>query len=179
MEDLIARYGLFAIGLGAGVEGEPFALAGGVLAHRHWLPLHGAMLAAITGSCLVDQFWFHLARHVRHGRMVRSIVTRPAFQRSLALIERHPVVFILLFRFAYGLRAITAVAVGASRMPTRQFVLLNIVAASVWGVGFTWLGYRAGPVLDAVQMRYGMGMTLASVGVAVVIAVLLVRATGR
>lgn len=175
MEAAIAHYGLLAIFLGAGVEGEPFALAGGVLAHRHWLPLWAAGLAAIMGSCLIDQGWFHLSRNFRHSRAVQAVTARPAFRRSLALIERNPVLFVLLFRFAYGLRAITAVAVGASQMPTRQFVAINIVAAIVWGAVFTGLGYSAGPVLEAVQARYGWGMTALSVGVSVLIVVLLVR----
>jgi len=172
---LIAHYGLLAIFFGAGIEGEPFALAGGVLAHRHWLSLQAAMLAAVAGSCAVDQMWFHLSRTMRHSALVRRITRRGAFERSLALIERHPARFVLLFRFAYGLRAVTAVAVGMSAMPTRRFVLLNMAAAAVWGVAFTALGYAAGPALEAAQARYGWGMTGVSLGVSGLVLWLLLR----
>lgn len=175
MEGLIARYGLLAIFVGAGVEGEPFALAGGVLAHRHWLGLHAAMLAAIGGSFGVDQMWFHLSRNLRGNAWVRKIAARPAFARSLALIERHPARFVLLFRFAYGLRAVTAVAVGASSMPARLFVALNVVAALAWGLAFTALGYAAGPALEAMQARYGWGLTAMSLGVSALVLMLLLR----
>jgi membrane protein DedA with SNARE-associated domain len=175
LEALIAHYGLLAIFLGSGIEGEPFALAGGVLAHRQWLSLHGAMLAAIGGSFGVDQMWFHLSRNLRGNAWVCKVAARPAFGRCLAMIERHPARFVLLFRFAYGLRAITAVAVGTSAMPTRLFVLLNIVAAVVWGTLFTALGYAAGPVLEAMQARYGSGLTLVSVGVSVLVLAMLLR----
>jgi membrane protein DedA with SNARE-associated domain len=175
LEALIARYGLLAIFLGSGIEGEPFALAGGVLAHRHWLSLHAVMLAAIAGSCAIDQMWFHLSRNLRHAGLVQRIAARPAFRRSLALIERNPARFVLLFRFAYGLRAITAVAVGMSGMSTRLFIVLNIAAAIVWGILFTALGYGAGPVLEAAQARYGLGLTALSVGVSGLVLVLLLR----
>ncbi len=39
LDALIVRFGLPAVFIGAGIEGEPFAIAGGFLAHRHLVPL--------------------------------------------------------------------------------------------------------------------------------------------
>ncbi len=141
---MIARYGLLAIFVGSGIEGEPFALAGGVFAHRQWLSPYAVALTVIAGAFCVDQFWFHLSRNFRQSRLVQKVVQRPAFRRALDLIERHPVLFVLLFRFAYGLRAVATVAIGASAVPKKQFILLNFVAATVWGMLFTGLGYALG-----------------------------------
>lgn len=163
MEGLVLRYGVIAIFLGAGIEGEPFALAGGVLAHRHWLPAWVAIAAAIAGALAVDQGWFHLSRYFRRNRMVQRVMLRPAFARSLELIERYPARFILLFRFAYGLRAVAPVAIGTSRVTERLFVPLNIVAAIVWGAGFTAAGYLIGPAFEAAEARYGTGIAIATV----------------
>lgn len=179
LEDLIARYGLIAICLGSGIEGEPFALAGGVLAHRRWLSPYAVMAAAIAGSFLVDQFWFHLARNAQRSRVVRSIVGRAAFRRALGLIERHPARFVLLFRFAYGLRAITAVAVGSSRMPAGRFVALNIVAATIWGSLFSLLGYALGPVLEQAAARYGLGATVLALAGSIAVVALVLRYSRR
>lgn len=164
LEKLILHYGLVAIFVGAGIEGEPFAIAGGVLAHRHWLRFDTAIFAAIGGSCLIDQFWFHVSRHFRGNRIVQSVARRPAFARSLALVERHPVWFVLLFRFAYGLRAVAPVALGASRVSARLFVPLNMAAAIIWGALFTGLGYAFGPIFEAAEARYGSSITLALAG---------------
>ena len=163
MESLILHYGVIAILLGAGIEGEPFALAGGVLAHRHWLPMSIAVTAAIGGSFMIDQLWFHLSRHYRQSRLVRRVAERPAFARSLDLIERHPVAFVLLFRFAYGLRAVAPVAIGASRLSMGWFVPLNLLAAIIWGTLFTALGYLVGPAFEAAEARYGTGIAIATV----------------
>lgn len=167
MEALVLRYGVVAIFLGAGIEGEPFALAGGVLAHRHWLPTWLAIGAAICGAVTIDQFWFHLSRHFQRSRLVRRVVQRPSFARALALIERYPVRFVLLFRFAYGLRAVAPVAIGASRVPTRLFVPLNIAAAIVWGCLFTAGGYFVGPAFEAAEAHYGAGIALAAICISV------------
>ncbi len=158
MEAIIIRYGFIAIVLGAGIEGEPFALAGGVLAHRHLMPLWGAVLAAFAGSCLIDQAWFHLARRVRTNRWVRSVQHRPAFARCLEILERHPIWFVLLFRFAYGLRAVAPVAIGMSQVKTRLFVPLNMISALVWSSLFTGLGYLAGPLFDQIWKRFAPGV---------------------
>ena len=57
IETLIIRYGVAAIFVGAGVEGETSVVAGGVLAHRHLIPLWAAMAAASTGSFVADQLY--------------------------------------------------------------------------------------------------------------------------
>ena len=175
LESLILRYGVVAILLGSGVEGEPFAIAGGVLAHRRWMPVGTALLAAIGGSWLIDQFWFHLSRHFRQSRMVVSITRRPAFERALDLIDRRPVWFILLFRFAYGLRAIAPVAIGASRVSASLFIPLNIVAAIVWGTLFTGAGYLAGPGFEAAEARYGSSITIGTICLSVAVFVIAFR----
>lgn len=175
LEHLILRYGFIAIFMGAGIEGEPFALAGGVLAHRHWLSPLAAALASIGGSCFVDQLWFHLSRHYRRSPVVQRVAQRPAFARSLLLIERYPVWFVLLFRFAYGLRAVAPVAIGASHLSSRRFIPLNVVAAIGWGTVFTALGYWIGPQFEAAEARYGTGVAVATIGVSVLVLVLALR----
>jgi membrane protein DedA with SNARE-associated domain len=172
LEGLILHYGVIVLFLGAGIEGEPFALAGGILAHRHWMSPWTATLAAIGGACFVDQLWFHLSRHYRQSRIVQHMVERPAFKRSLDLIERYPVRFVLLFRFAYGLRAVAPVAIGASCVPTRLFVPLDILSSIVWGCAFTAAGYLIGPAFEAVQARYGTGITIATLGLSALVLVI-------
>lgn len=163
METLVLRYGVIAILLGAGIEGEPFAIAGGVLAQKHWM--HGwiALAAAIGGAIAVDQFWFHLSRYFRDNRLVRRVMDRPAFARSLELIERYPVRFTFLFRFAYGLRAVAPVAIGTSRVPERLFVPLEILAAVVWGAAFTGAGYLVGPAFERIEASYGNTIAIVTI----------------
>ncbi|HEX7872442.1 MAG TPA: DedA family protein [Sphingobium sp.] len=179
MEDLIVRYGLIAIFLGSALEGEPFALAGGVFAHRQWVSPHAAVLATVGGAFLVDQFWFHLSRVFRDSRLVQSVARRPAFGRSLLMIERHPVRFILLFRFAYGLRAVAPVAIGASQVSARVFMALDMVAAMLWGGLFTGLGYLLGPALESAAHRYGTALTLAGVGLSLFVLFLVIRKAAK
>ncbi len=144
IESFIAQYGLAAIFLGAAFEGETSVVTGGLLAHQHLLPLWGSAAAAVIGSFAADQLFFFAGRHYRDTERVRRIAEKPAFAKALDTLERHPTIFILGFRFLYGLRTISPIAIGTSHVPARTFVVLNAISAAVWGVLFTILGYVFG-----------------------------------
>ncbi|MDB5703498.1 MAG: hypothetical protein JWN66_614 [Sphingomonas bacterium] len=144
IEALIARYGLAAIFLGAGVEGETCVIAGGVLAHRHLLPLSAAIVAAAAGSFVADQLFFAGGRYFREHPRVRAMAKKPGFAKALVTLERHPVLFVMGFRFLYGLRTVSPIAIGTSHIRTRTFLLLNALAAALWGSLFTGIGYGFG-----------------------------------
>jgi membrane protein DedA with SNARE-associated domain len=177
---IIARYGLAGIFVGAGIEGEAVVVTGGILAHKGLVPLWGAMIAAAAGSCTVDQIYFFLGRYFRHYPWVRRLTERPAFSRATAFLERHPTAFIFGFRFIYGLRTISPIAIGTTHVETRRFVILNKLAAAIWGPLFTLLGYAFGKAIDPILHRlqtgaiYALGGALA-VGALIAVIVWLVR----
>jgi membrane protein DedA with SNARE-associated domain len=144
IESLITRYGLAAIFLGAGFEGETSVVTGGLLAHQNLLPLVGAGIASATGSFAADQLFFFIGRRYRDTARIRQMIARPAFARALRTLDRHPAAFILGFRFLYGLRTISPVAIGTSQVPARTFIVLNAISASVWAALFTGVGYVFG-----------------------------------
>ena len=149
-ELLIAKYGLLAVFLGAGIEGETIVILGGVFAHRHLLTFWEAAAAAATGSFIADQVFFFTGRHARRWPRIQKIVGRPAFQRATRLLERHPASFIFAFRFIYGLRTISPVAIGMSDVPTGKFIAVNAVAAVIWGTVFTTIGYLFGQGIEQI-----------------------------
>jgi membrane protein DedA with SNARE-associated domain len=169
---LLHHYGLAALFLGAGIEGEAVAVTGGILARKGDFPLAAAMAAAAAGSFMVDQIWFHLGRHFAHHRFVARFTERPAFARALHFIEHHPIAFCFAFRFIYGMRTVSPIAIGASEVPTRLFVIVNAIAAAVWGIVFIALGYAAGRKVLALLHRYQPS----TLTVALVIGVILLAA---
>ena len=170
---ILARYGLIAIFIGAGVEGETVVVTGGVMAHQGLVPLAGAMAVAVLGSFTADQLLFLTGRRFRdHPRVVRWM-RKPAFARALTAFERHPAGFILAFRFIYGFRTISPVAIGTTGVSARMFVTLNAVAALVWGTLFTTLGYVFGQGITALLDRYSPSVTTVGIAAATVAALIL------
>lgn len=145
---MIARFGLAAVFIGAGVEGEAVAITGGVLAQNGLLPVWGVVASAAAGACFADQLWFWLARHYEHEKWIKRVEKRPAFQRALRILEHHLILFTLGFRFVYGMRTVTPIAISASRIRSRTFVMLNAISAAVWGLIMAWLGYLFGRAIN-------------------------------
>ncbi|HEX3498182.1 MAG TPA: DedA family protein [Stellaceae bacterium] len=140
----LAEYGYLAILVFAFLEGETAMLLAGYAAQQGLFDFRLVLLLGFIGAFAGDQLWFHLAR--RHGG--RWLARRPHLAekatKAKALLERHATLFILSFRFIYGLRNLGAVAVALSNVPTRRFVVLNAIAALVWAVLVIGAGYVFG-----------------------------------
>lgn len=141
-------YGPVAIVMWAALEGESAAIAGGVLAHRGVMPLWVAWLATALGGFLADEIFFQLGRRFRDRPFVAHARHKPAFARAMAFIERYPTAYIIAFRFLYGLRTVSPIALGLTHVPFQRFVSLNAFAALLWSAIFTTIGYLFGPAVD-------------------------------
>lgn len=154
LETLIAQYGLAALFVGAGVEGESVVMLGGLMVHRGLLPYWPAIAAAAGGTFLADQAFFLLGRKFRDHPRVRTLMARPAFARAAAIFARHPTAFVFAFRFLYGLRIASPLAIGTTALPAVRFLLLNALAALLWATIFVTLGYWFGLGLEAAFGRF-------------------------
>lgn len=153
LETFIARWGYLAVGVGTLFEGEAVLIAGGALAHRGLLSLPVVMLSAFVGSVGGDQLWFQVGR--RWGR--RSFEPRGRLQlraeRVRAWLGRRGALFVFAFRFIYGMRTATPIALGASDYPPWRFALLNALGGAVWAVAFGAAGWALGASLATVLQR--------------------------
>jgi len=169
---LIAQYGLAAMFVGAALEGETVVFTGGLLVHQQLLPFWGTVLSAAIGSACWDQLLFFAGRHWREHPRVQRLIARPGVSHAMAAFHRRPKLYTFGFRFLYGMRTISPLAIGSSAMPARQFVLLNLVAALVWATALTTIGYFLGHALAPLLGRlHNLEHLLVRIGIAAVIAV--------
>ena len=145
---LVQDIGPWAIALGAGFEGETAAIAGGVMAHRALFPIWAAFLATAFGAFMADELFFQIGRRFRDRSFVVHARQKPAFARAVGFIERYPTAYILIFRFLYGLRTVSPIAIGLTSIPLRRFAALNALACLLWSAVFTAVGYLFGPAVD-------------------------------
>jgi len=154
IEAIVARYGVAAIALGAGLEGETAVVTGGILAHQGLVGWPAALIAAAIGSFVADQIFFTIGRRSRDGRWVAKLRKRRVYARVTRMMERYPVGFIFAFRFLYGLRTISPVAIGTSQVSTRLFVAVNAASAACWASIFVGIGYLFGEAFQELAARY-------------------------
>jgi membrane protein DedA with SNARE-associated domain len=149
-ETLISTYGYVAVGIGTFLEGETILVLAGLAAHRGYLDLKWVMVCAFFGTLLCDQLFFYLGRSQGRAALAKRPRWQARSERVFTLLERHPAWTIVGFRFLYGLRTVTPLLIGASRVPVLRFTLLNIVGAVLWAVVFGGVGYLFGEVFQAV-----------------------------
>ncbi len=147
INSLIAQYGYAALVVGSIAEGETITLLGGVAAHQGLLRFPLVVMAVALGGMIGDQLLYYLG--VRFGPTLLQRFTRhqKKIARAQQLIQRHPYLFVIGARFMYGFRIIGPLLIGASRLPPKIFLPLNILGALAWALIFTTLGYVGGEVL--------------------------------
>ena len=144
LHQIIERFGALGVGLGGAIEGESAVVIGGAIARTGAFSPWWAALAAFVGAWLSCQLFFFVGRSQRDHRLVHRIVEKPVFARALGMIERHPRLFCFGFRFIYGFRVAGPVAISMSHIRARDFALLQMLSAAIWGPGLVWLGYEFG-----------------------------------
>lgn len=153
IDHFLASYGLIVVYLGVIIEGDSVLLAAGFLAHQGVMNPYGVFLAAFAGSVTADQIFYYIGRYAADARIVRRQTARPVFARVLELIHRRRVLFILSFRFIYGVRTISPIAIGIAGVSPWLYTPLNIVAAAIWAALVTAIGYFFGQIIETYAGR--------------------------
>ncbi len=149
MEDFIATYGYPAIITGTFLEGETTVLAAGYLASLDYLSLPWVAVCAFLGTWIGDSTYFFIGRRWGAALLEKRPAWRPAAERALRLLHRYHAIFILSFRFVYGIRTVSPFAIGMSGVSPARFILLNMVASAIWAVLFSSIGHLVGSALSS------------------------------
>lgn len=180
MEQLIAEYGYWAVLAGTFFEGETVPVLAGFAAHEGLLRLDLVMLCAFVGSFTGDQVWFWVGRRYGKTWLAKHPKSAGAAARVGRLLDRWGDWFVLSFRFLYGLRAVSPVAIALSSISALRFAVLNLISAAVWAVAVGSLGYVFGQAIESMMGRLKVWehRILAALAIALVVYVIhrLVRA---
>jgi membrane protein DedA with SNARE-associated domain len=148
LQSLIENYGYVALVAGTLLEGETVLVLGGITARMGYLELPWVYVAGFAGSLAGDQIYFYLGRRHKDAILSRFRAWQQHIDKVDRLLEHHPTLVILSFRFLYGLRTVTPFVIGTSKIPTPLFILLNVVGAAVWSVLIASLGWLFGNTID-------------------------------
>lgn len=144
LETFVTQYGYLAVLLGTFFEGETILAVAGFLAAQGYMDLPFVITLGFIGAFLGDQFFFYLGR--RHGG--RILENRPRLHRHVKKVHRlfdwGGPLWIIGFRFVYGLRMITPVVLGAGKISNRYFFLLNMIGSALWSIIVGVLGFLLG-----------------------------------
>lgn len=171
MAEFISDFGYWAVIAGTFFEGETVPVLAGFAAHQGFLRLDLVMLCAFVGSFTGDQVWFWIGRRYGKQWLSKHPRSRLAARRVGRLLDRWGDWFVLSFRFLYGLRAVSPVAIALSSISAVRFCLLNLISAAVWAVVVGSLGYVFGEAIEGMigRMKAWEHRILAAIAIALVV----------
>lgn len=172
LQQFIETYGYIAIFLGIMIEGEVALVIGGFSAYLGYLALPVVILAGFLGGFFCDHCYYFIGKW--KGR--EFIEKRPLLKKRVLgvykFIDKYHDRVIVLFRFAYGFRAIAPFTLGTCDVKLRRFTMLNIVGGLIWSTVWSLGGYFFGSALEIIFGRikeYEMEAMLSIVLVSVVV----------
>lgn len=122
-------------------------LLGGVAAHQGLLKFPLVVLSVALGGMIGDRVLYLCGRRFGGKLLRRFSKHQDKIERAQKLIQRHPYLFVIGTRFMYGFRVIGPTLIGASQLPPKIFLPLNILGAFARALIFTTIGYAGGQVI--------------------------------
>lgn len=148
MEEFIQNYGYWAVFLGSCIEGESIVLTAGFLASKGYLSLIKIMILSFVGTLLADQGLYWLGRRYGMAFLEKRPHWHQRVEKAMSLLHKYNTIYILSFRFIYGIRIISPIIIGACGIPVARFTILNFIAAFIWSVSICLIGYFFGEIWD-------------------------------
>lgn len=160
--------------VGLVAPGETVVIVGGLIAGQGQIDI--VILIGLVWVCAFagDTVSFLLGRRlgrdflIRHGPRVR--ITEERLGQVESFLQRHGGPTILIGRFLGLVRALAPFVAGASRMPLRNFLPYDILAAGIWSTFFCLLGFVFWRSFDRVVQIAKTGALAFGTTVGVVIA---------
>jgi len=145
---LLLQYGYLSIFFGVAIGGEILILAVGFLSSLGHFNIFLAILVATLGVIIADTVFYLLGRIGRKKvfhRIARFFrISEERIAKSESFFKKHDIQAMLLVRFVYGLRAMTLIIAGVSRMKYYRFFFYNFIGTFIWALLLGILGYFFG-----------------------------------
>jgi membrane-associated protein len=175
---LLLAHGYAVIFIGAALDnfglpasGDVVLFAGGWFANLGRVALPLVMLSGFAGALVSDNAVYWIGRiggrplisRVLKMRFLHFLINEGTLEKVERSFEAHGGKMVFVGRFGPGLRSMTPLFAGVSRMKYYKFLPYNLSAAAVWAVAYTLVGYVFGSYwsdLLAVAKSFGYGIVV-------------------
>ncbi|MEJ7819206.1 MAG: DedA family protein [Rubrobacteraceae bacterium] len=173
--NLLMAHGYIVIFLGAALDnfglpasGDVVLFAGGYFANQGQAALTLVMLCGFAGGLVSDNSVYWIGRvggrplisRLLKIRLLHFLVDEKSLAKVEAYFEKQGGRTVFLGRFGPGLRSMTPLFSGVSRMSYYKFFPYNLAAGVVWSITYTLIGYIFGQFWDellAIARSVGFG----------------------
>ncbi|MEO5373948.1 MAG: DedA family protein [Alphaproteobacteria bacterium] len=150
MQEYLDTYGYFAILLFTFLEGETIVILAGIAAYQGYMNVYLVAVSGFCGSFLGDQLYYAIGRHYGTPLLNRWPHLRKRIEWVFDILRRYETLYILSFRFIYGVRNISPFVIGMTGISRLKFMTLNCLAAMLWASTFSAGGYFFGHAIERI-----------------------------
>jgi membrane-associated protein len=173
---LLLNHGYLVIFIGAALDnfglpasGDIVLFAGGWFSNLGLAELPPVMLSGLAGALVSDNavYWVGrkggrpLVNRVLKMRLLHFLINEKSLEKVERYFDSHGGKTVFVGRFGPGLRSMTPLFAGVTRMKYYRFLPYNFSAAVVWAVAYTLVGYAFGSYwsdLLAIAKSFGFGV---------------------
>lgn len=148
LENFLLNYGYIILFIGTFLEGETILIIAGFLANQGELSILMVFFVAFLGAFAGDQFFFMIGRLKGKKILHKYELVHKQVRKINQLLEKYDILFIIGFRFIYGLRIASPMVIGTSEINAKRFIVLNAIGSVLWAVIIGTLGYLFGETLS-------------------------------
>jgi membrane-associated protein len=146
----VLAYKYFIIFPLAIVEGPIIMVVSGFLLHLGYFDFWPLYLVLMVGDLAADVLWYGIGHHgarpfiKRYGHLLG--ITEALFLKLEEAFHAHhmKILFISKVTMGFGFAIATLIAAGATRVPLRQYILINFVGGFIWTGLLMAVGYVFG-----------------------------------
>lgn len=150
MTELFESCGLIATFIATLLEGEVFFTTAIVSAKLGTFSFTGALIAGFWGSYLQGWFKYFVAKKYGVKLLSKSAKLDKKIQKSAAWYDKNPVLYVILYKFLFGLTTVILVLSGLRDMGFVKFAVYSAISSLLWVAVFGVLGYYCADfVLDS------------------------------
>ena len=192
---LLLTHGYLVIFLGAALDnfglpssGDVVLFAGGFFANNGQAALPLVMLSGFAGALVSDNSVYWIGRiggrplidRILKIRLLQFLINEKSLEKVERYFESHGGKTVFVGRFGPGLRSMTPLFAGVTRMGYFRFVPYNVAAALVWAVVYSLIGYVFGQYWsELLAVAKSFGFSVAALVVLVIVAFVLRRSYRR
>jgi membrane protein DedA with SNARE-associated domain len=188
---LLLTHGYLVIFLGAALDnfglpssGDIVLFAGGFFANSGQAALPLVMLSGFAGALVSDNSVYWIGRiggrplidRILKIRLLQFLINEKSLEKVERYFESHGGKTVFVGRFGPGLRSMTPLFAGVTRMGYFRFVPYNVAAALVWAVVYSLIGYVFGQYWsELLAVARSFGFSVVALVILVIVAFVLRR----
>jgi membrane-associated protein len=188
---LLLTHGYLVIFLGAALDnfglpssGDIVLFAGGFFANNGQAALPLVMLCGLLGALVSDNSVYWIGRiggrplisRILKIRLLHFLINEKSLEKVERYFESHGGKTVFVGRFGPGLRSMTPLFAGVTRMKYYRFVPYNVAAGLVWAIVYSLIGYVFGQYWgELLAVARSFGYVIVALVVLVVLSLVLRR----